>query len=83
MEVLNKLKKSFEVIFVDDGSTDRSLTILKELQAKFRDIRIIKFRRNCGQTAGFEAGIRAARGEVIVTMDADLQNDPHDIPTLL
>jgi glycosyltransferase involved in cell wall biosynthesis len=83
MEVLNKLNKSFEVIFVDDGSTDRSLAILKELQKKFRDIRIVKFRRNCGQTAGFDAGIRAARGEVIVTMDADLQNDPHDIPRLL
>ena len=83
MEVLNNLNKSFEVIFVDDGSTDRSLAILKELQKKFRDIRIVKFRRNCGQTAGFDAGIRAARGEVIVTMDADLQNDPHDIPRLL
>jgi glycosyltransferase involved in cell wall biosynthesis len=83
MEVLNNLNKSFEVIFVDDGSTDRSLATLKELQKKFRDIRIVKFRRNCGQTAGFDAGIRAARGEVIVTMDADLQNDPYDIPRLL
>ena len=83
MEVLNNLNKSFEVIFVDDGSTDRSLTILKELQKKFHDIRIIKFRKNCGQTAGFDAGIRAARGEVLVTMDADMQNDPHDIPKLL
>ena len=83
MEVLQNLHKSYEVIFVDDGSTDRSLAILRELQQKHRDIRIIKFRKNCGQTAGFDAGIRAARGEVIVTMDADLQNDPHDIPKLL
>ncbi len=83
LEVLNSLKTSFEIIFIDDGSTDCSYARLKELQQQFPAIRIIKFKKNCGQTAGFDAGIKAARGEILITMDADLQNDPHDIPRLL
>jgi glycosyltransferase involved in cell wall biosynthesis len=83
MEVLQSLSKTFEAIYVDDGSKDKSYALLKELQKNNPSIRIIKFRKNSGQTAAFDAGIRAALGEVIVTMDADLQNDPHDIPKLL
>ena len=83
VEVLQGLNKTFEVIYVDDGSKDKSYALLKELQKNNPSIRIIKFRKNSGQTAAFDAGIRAALGEVIVTMDADLQNDPHDIPKLL
>jgi len=83
LEVLNPLGKGFEVIFVDDGSTDGSLAILRELARKYSFIRVLRFRYNCGQTAAFDAGFKASRGEVVVTMDADLQNDPHDIPLLL
>jgi dolichol-phosphate mannosyltransferase len=83
MEVLQALNKTFEVIYVDDGSKDKSYALLKELQKSNSFIRIIKFRENSGQTSAFDAGIKAALGEVIVTMDADLQNDPHDIPALL
>jgi len=83
LSVLYSLNRAFEVIFVDDGSTDSSAQILKELQGSSSGIRLIRFRRNCGQTAAFDAGIRAAQGEVIVTMDADLQNDPADIPRML
>ncbi len=83
MDVLNSLNKTCEVIFIDDGSKDGSLAVLKDLQKTFSGIRIIKFKKNCGQTSAFDAGIKAAQGEVIVTMDADLQNDPRDIPKLL
>ena len=83
MAVLQGLNKTFEVIYIDDGSTDNSYALLKDMQKSLASIRIIKFKKNCGQTAAFDAGISAARGEVIVTMDADLQNDPHDIPKLL
>ncbi len=83
VDVLNSLNKTCEVIFIDDGSKDGSLAVLKDLQKTFSGIRIIKFKKNCGQTSAFDAGIKAAQGEVIVTMDADLQNDPRDIPKLL
>ena len=83
MDVLNSLNKTCEVLFIDDGSKDGSLAVLKDLQKTFSGIRIIKFKKNCGQTSAFDAGIKAAQGEVIVTMDADLQNDPRDIPKLL
>jgi glycosyltransferase involved in cell wall biosynthesis len=68
---------------VDDGSTDGSFEILKRLQAQNDRVRVIRLRRNFGQTAAFSAGFDAARGDVIVTMDGDLQNDPADIPKLL
>jgi glycosyltransferase involved in cell wall biosynthesis len=83
MAVLTALNKAFEVLFIDDGSTDSSLHVLRDLQKNYSSIRIIKFKKNCGQTSAFDAGIRAAQGEVIITMDADLQNDPGDIPKLL
>ena len=83
VDVLQSLINTWEIIFIDDGSTDGSIRVLRELQELFPHIRIIKFRRNCGQTAAFDAGFKAAKGEVIVTMDSDLQNDPHDIPKLL
>ena len=72
-----------EVIIVDDGSKDRSFALLSEIAAKDPRFTIIRFRRNFGQTAGFAAGFAQARGEVVITMDADLQNDPMDIPKLM
>jgi len=73
----------YEIVFVDDGSKDGSFEILKDLHASDPHVRVIRFRRNFGQTAALSAGFAHARGEVIVAMDADLQNDPADIPMLL
>jgi glycosyltransferase involved in cell wall biosynthesis len=72
-----------EVIIVDDGSKDRSFALLKEVAERDPRYTIIRFRRNFGQTAAFAAGFAHARGEVVITMDADLQNDPMDIPLLM
>lgn len=74
---------SYEVIFVDDGSTDGSFRILEDLHRKDPHIRVIRFRRNFGQTAALAAGFRHSRGRVIVPLDADGQNDPADIPLLV
>lgn len=82
-EALNTLGKSAEVIFVDDGSTDGSLRILKEIAAEDARVRVISLRRNYGQTAAMSAGIDAAKGDILIPMDADLQNDPADIARLL
>jgi len=80
---LDALGKTAEVIYVDDGSTDQSLAILRELAAEDNRVRVISLRRNYGQTAAMSAGIDAARGEILIPMDADLQNDPADIKSLL
>jgi glycosyltransferase involved in cell wall biosynthesis len=77
------LGRPYEIIFVDDGSTDGSFETLTRLRAGDPRVRIIRFRRNFGQTAALAAGFDHARGDVIVTLDADLQNDPADIAALL
>lgn len=82
-DVLGGLGRPYEIILVDDGSTDGSFDVLKRLQAGDRAVRVIRFRRNFGQTAAFAAGFAAARGALVVTADADLQNDPRDIPAML
>lgn len=74
---------SYEVVAVDDGSTDGSGEALVGLRARYPALRVVRFAGNAGQTAAFAAGFRAARGAVLVTMDADLQNDPADVPVLL
>ena len=82
-EYLESLKKEYEILFVDDGSADRTLSILEEIQAKDNRVVVLSLRRNFGQTAAFAAGFDFARGDIVVTMDGDLQNDPADISKLL
>jgi len=82
-EVLQQMGRPYEIVAVDDGSSDDSVGVLCRLQDSEPNLRIVEFRRNFGQTAAFDAGFDYARGEVIVTMDADGQNDPADIPRLL
>lgn len=81
--VADTLGCDYEVIFVDDCSTDRSLEVVRTLAAGYPSVRSVSFADNRGQSAALGAGFRAASGEIIITMDADLQNDPADIPALL
>ena len=82
-EVMDKHAYSYEVIFIDDGSTDRSWSVIEELKAKDPNVKGIKFRRNYGKSAALNVGFEAAEGEVVITMDADLQDSPDEIPDLL
>ncbi len=82
-KVLGGLGGPSEIIFVDDGSTDRTFVRLKDLQGEMSRLRVIRLRGNFGQTAALAAGFDLAQGEVVVTLDGDLQNDPADIPALL
>ena len=82
-EALAKLGRSAEIIYVDDGSTDGSLRVLREVAERDGRVRVVALKRNYGQTAAMAAGIDAAHGEVLIPMDADLQNDPADIIRLL
>ncbi len=82
-EVLPELGCEYEILFIDDGSKDKSLRLLREIQEKDSHVVVVSFRKNFGQTAAMAAGFDYAEGDIIITMDADLQNDPHDIPNLL
>src|SRR5215467_2226611 len=82
-EALKALGRSAEIVYVDDGSTDGSLRILRDLAQLDPRVRVVALRRNYGQTAAMSAGIDAAKGDVLIPMDADLQNDPADIARLL
>lgn len=80
---LGGVGKSYEIIFVDDGSTDGSFAALKELRARDASVKAIRFRRNFGKSAALSVGFQEAEGEFVVTMDADLQDDPGEIPGLI
>jgi glycosyltransferase involved in cell wall biosynthesis len=83
VEVLKGLGRSYEMIFVDDGSSDGSRRVLREMASQYPFIRVLRLKENCGLSTALVAGMREARGEKIVTLDSDLQNDPADIPRLL
>ena len=78
--VLEELNLGYEIIFIDDGSSDKTFQVIRRIAEEDPSLRVIKFRRNFGQTPAMAAGIHHARGEIIITMDGDLQNDPSDIP---
>lgn len=82
-DVLSQLDREYEIILVDDGSRDGSLPLMEDMAKNDPHVKVLEFRKNYGQTAAMAAGIHAATGDVIVTMDGDLQNDPTDIPKML
>lgn len=82
-KAIKPLNKPYEVIFVDDGSTDGSLKIIKDAAKSDNRLKFISFRKNYGKSAALQVGFKAATGDAIITMDADLQDDPHEIPNLL
>lgn len=82
-QALDPLAKEYEVIFIDDGSTDSGVQVLEDMRSEMPQIKVVSFRRNFGQTAAMVAGLDYAEGDIVVTLDADRQNDPADIPTLV
>ncbi len=83
VSVLSGIDAEYELIFIDDGSSDGSYEKIKEVSFENKNVKFIKFRKNYGQTAAMQAGFYYSSGDIVVTMDADLQNDPYDIPVLL
>ena len=83
IDVFKQLDKSFEIIFIDDGSTDSSSDTARELYGEDSRIKLIEFRKNYGKAAALAAGFKMAAGEIVITMDADLQDDPNEIPHLI
>jgi glycosyltransferase involved in cell wall biosynthesis len=81
--VLAGLGRTYEILFVDDGSTDGTHDELRHVAKQDPHVRVVELRRNYGQTAAMDAGLRHAEGEIVVTMDGDLQNDPADIPMMV
>ncbi|MBX7151586.1 glycosyltransferase [bacterium] len=82
-EVIGTMKRSYEILFIDDGSTDRSFEIIRQLQSQNANVRALKFRKNFGKSAALAEGFRRVRGRYVITMDADLQDDPREIPNLI
>jgi glycosyltransferase involved in cell wall biosynthesis len=83
LAVFSESELAFEIVLVDDGSNDGSTGVIDDLAARHPEVRGVHFKSNCGQTAAFDAGFKSARGAIVVTIDADLQNDPRDIFALL
>ncbi len=81
--VMNNLDKDWELIFIDDGSSDKTFEQIRQVSSEDKRVKFIKFRRNFGQTAAWSAGFGHAQGDYVIVMDADMQNDPSDIPRLL
>ena len=83
IEVMRGVGQEFEVVFVDDGSTDGTRGLLHKLADEYPEVHFIGFKANRGQTAAMAAGFKRTTGDIVVTLDADMQNDPHDIPVLM
>ncbi len=82
-EAVKDSNHTYEIIFVNDGSQDGSREIIRSMAREHLEVKGVHFKKNCGQTAAFDAGFKRAQGKIIITMDSDLQNDPKDIPLLL
>ena len=83
MDVLNQTSKPYEVIFVDDGSSDNSRKVLREMAGRYPALRLLGLKNNRGLSTALLAGMKEARGDILITLDSDLQNDPEDIPRLI
>jgi glycosyltransferase involved in cell wall biosynthesis len=80
---ITKMDRTFEIIYIDDGSTDRSFEVIRSLRSKYTFIKAIQFRKNYGKSAALAEGFKIASGQYVITMDADLQDDPAEIPNLV